>query len=105
VRTGERILLQDLGRFLGCRIGALRKLANKMGVFHKGAVHREPAWVTAHGARRLIADIRAQQQRAYERGRRVHEENAYLRAYQRKRLAFSRAGTDAELQRTSVTQR
>jgi hypothetical protein len=76
-----------------------------MGVFHKGAVCREPAWVTPHGARRLIADVRAQQQRSYERGRRVHEENAYIREMRRKKLAFSRAGTDAELQRTSVTQR
>jgi len=96
--NGERIWLRDLARFLGARRGHVHKLAKKLGLWHAGATCRDPDWVTPYGAMRLIAHIRASQQARYEKGERVHEEQARDRAWKRKKLAKLRAGTDAEPQ-------
>ena len=94
----ERILLIDLARFLGADRVRMVKLAKKLGLYHPGAIQRERSWVTAHGARRLIAYIRALQQHRFEQGKRGFSRSILDRAYKAKKLAIRRAGTDAEPQ-------
>ena len=108
-RARERIYLKDLSKFLHCGTGRLRRWAKANGIGHPGEVWREPVWVTAQGAMRIIAHIRAWQQRVYESGHRYHERRDYHQARQgqrrlagAKRLANPSAGTDAEPQLRDV---
>lgn len=96
--NGEHIYLRDLARFLAVHRGHVHKLAKRLGLWRAGATFRDPDWVTPYGAMRLIAHIRASQQARYEKGERVHEEQARDRAWKKKKLAKLRAGTDAEPQ-------
>ena len=97
-RSKERIYLKDLSKYLGCGTGLLRRYAKRHHFWHAGDVVREPEWVTVRGAMQLIAWARARQEVEGYQGRSYHERREYQRAW-RKRLANSRAGTDAEPQR------
>lgn len=100
-RTGERIYLIDLMKFLRVSCGEMRRVAKRMRVYHPGAVWREPAWVTPLGAMRLIAYFRAKQEATYETGagKRFYERLEALRRHRQKKLARRAAGRDAEPQR------
>ncbi len=108
-RARERIYLKDLSKFLDCGTARLRRWAKRNGIWHAGDVVREPEWVTPQGAMRIIAHIRAWQQRVYESGHRYHERQDYYRARRGQRrpsgakgLANLSAGTDAEPQLRDV---
>lgn len=86
-RTQERIYLKDLSKFLDTGTARIRKWAKKNRLWHAGDVKREPDWVTAQGAMRIIAHIRAWQEQHYQRGHRAyHERLEYVRRHARKRL-------------------
>lgn len=101
----ERVYLKDLSKFLNCGTGRLRKWAKRNRIWHPGDVYREPEWVTAAGAMKIIAHIRAWQEQHYGRGQRpFHERQDYLRKYmparrEAKRIANLGAEADAEPQR------
>lgn len=95
----ERILLMDLADFLTYPKVKMPRLAKKLGVYHAKELLRDRPWTTAHGARRIIAYVRALQQHRREQGKRDFRRSIHDRVYKAKKLAIRRAGTDAEPQR------
>lgn len=100
-RTGERIFVRELAKFLRVHGAEMLRVAKRMRVYHPGSVYREWAWVTPLGAMRLIAYFRAKQEATYETGskKRFHERLEVLRRHRQKKLARRAAGRDAEPQR------
>lgn len=94
MRTEERIFVKDLAEYLHVNPRKLMQRANKQDLLrwvHVGIAPRYLAYVTPHGAMRLIAYVRAIQGAAYQTGKLLHDERARVleqrrRARQRRKL-------------------
>jgi len=105
-RTGvskERIWLRELCKYLHHSPVTVKRFAKRHGLLRRASGHAlGKAWyVSPYGAQRIIAYIRAMQGDAYLQGREFHDERERKTEYERKRLAFPRAATEAEHQRSA----
>jgi hypothetical protein len=76
----ERVFLKDLAKYLHHRIGVLRKFGKKEGLIRRaglGTAHDPAEYVSAYGAMRIIAYVRAIQGDNYLHGRQFHEQNEH----------------------------
>lgn len=104
--TKERIWVAELGLYLGHDRRVLRKFAKRQGLLRRATGHGlDKAWyVSAYGAQRIIAYIRALQGAAYMHGKQPLEQLAHRRELKlRKQLpiAIPPAATEDDRQRSA----
>jgi len=100
----ERVFLADLARYLHHRIGVLRKFGKKEGLIRRasrGTAHDPAEYVSAYGAMRIIAYVRAIQGENYLHGRQFHEQNEH-ESEQHLRRVRERAALGKESGATAV---
>ena len=111
-RTNERIFIKDLCRYLHHDAHAVRKFAREENLVRKvalGTCSTPAEYVSAHGAMRIIAYIRAIQGEYYLRGKQFHEFNESemlrKRAATHKQLAIAKTLAEAESQGQPAAER
>ena len=95
----ERIFLTELAKYLRVRAGFIKRFANKRGVLRsdRSAMRRRVWWVDAHGARAVIAYVRALQGAKWLAGRCPFDRGGQRpRSHPVTVLAISGAGAEDE---------